>query len=159
MAIRKNRKCFECKQMFPSSQLIEYASLTSNISHSYCPTCLKLKQDRDLFSQTVCMIFGTKTPGPRMWTERKRLMENYGYSDEVIIDCLNYVYKVENHKVDIESLYLVTPVSVDRMMQYKRKNGRIGGTMPKYEKHLIPVSKEPEKELNLIDPDNLTEWD
>ena len=114
-------KCFECKQDFRREELINYTPLNSKIAHNYCRKCLEEKQQRENFSNKVCTIFGIKAPGPRIWTERKRLMDTFGYTDEIIIDCLDYIYNVENKKKLSESLYLVNPVSVDHMMTYKKR--------------------------------------
>lgn len=62
-----------------------------------------------------------KAPGPRIWTERKRLRDNYGYTDDVIINCLDYIYNIEHKKKLSESLCLITPISVDKMMKWKHK--------------------------------------
>ena len=79
MAGRAVKKCYGCKQEFRSEELVYYASPTANTGYNYCPKCLAEKQARERFSYKVCSIFGLKAPGPRIWTERKRLYEKYGY--------------------------------------------------------------------------------
>lgn len=113
-------KCYECKQGFPKETLIGYASPGSAVMHNYCSNCLKVKQERDRFAQKVCEIFGLKSPGPRIWTERKRLIDTYGYTDDTIIDCLDYLYNVKKLKKLSESLALVRPSNVERMKEWKR---------------------------------------
>lgn len=113
-------KCYECKESFPKETLVSYAAPGSTVMHNYCPKCLKEKQERDRFAQKVCEIFGLKSPGPRIWTERKRLFNTYGYTDGVIIDCLDYIYNVKKLKKLSESLALVTPPMVEKMKEWKR---------------------------------------
>jgi hypothetical protein len=117
---RTTKQCFECKEQFRIEELVDYAGPRAKVMHSYCPNCLKEKQSRDKFSDKVCTIFGLKSPGPRIWTERKRIIQNYGYTDDIIIDCLDYIYNVEKKKKLAESLCLVKPPIVDKMMRYKR---------------------------------------
>ena len=114
-------KCFGCKEEFRREELVGYAGLNSNTLHNYCPKCLKEKQSKDYFSSQVCKIFKLKAPGPRIWKERQRIQEKYGYTDEVIIDCLDYIYNIEKYKIYVESLCLVEPVMVEKMKAYKRQ--------------------------------------
>lgn len=118
------KQCYLCKQEFKKEELVDYASENAKIMHSYCPKCLKEKQEKDRFANVVCKIFGIKAPGPRIWTERKRLIETYGYTDNIIINCLEYIYNIEKKKKLAESLCLVKPPMVEKMMQYKREEER-----------------------------------
>lgn len=149
------KQCYSCKQQFRKSELVDYCSINSNTLHSYCPKCLAEKQERDLFSQKVCQIFGTKSPGPQIWTERKRLREKYGYTDSIIIDCLDYIYNVEKIKKKSETLYFVTPSMIEKMRQWKREeqqknNGIIAAYQTKYNEYIVPI-----KENNIS---NKTNW-
>ena len=67
-------------------------------SHSYVITqqnnCYEDNIEREKFSNKVCEIFGIKSPGPVIWTQRKKLRDTYGYTDSAIIDCLEYIYNV-----------------------------------------------------------------
>ena len=113
-------KCYGCKEDFRREELISYCSPNSKTSHNYCPKCYEEKISRENFSQTVCKIFGLKSPGPRIWKERQRIKETYGYTDETISDCLKYIYEIKGMKKLSESLYLVNPINVDQMMKLKR---------------------------------------
>lgn len=120
------RKCATCKQERRVEEMIQYTSLSGKTTYWYCPKCYEEKVSRDNFSTRVCALFGISTPGPQIWTERKRLREKYGFSDEEIIDTLDYLVRVEHKKILSESLYLVTPVNVLHMKDYKRKeNNRL----------------------------------
>lgn len=118
--LRPTLKCHECKEVFRREEMIAYASPNSKTSFNYCPKCYEEKLARENFSRTVCRIFGLKAPGPRIWKERERLRDTYGYTDDTIVDCLEYVYEVNNTKKLAESLCLVTPTNVEKMMQRKR---------------------------------------
>lgn len=48
------RTCYGCKEKFRKDELIEYASDAATIAHWYCPKCLREKQEREMFSNTVC---------------------------------------------------------------------------------------------------------
>lgn len=113
-------KCYGCKEDFLREEIINYCSPRAKTGHNYCPKCYKEKLAREEFYETVCKIFGLKAPGPRIWTDRERIQKKYGYTDETIIDCLKYIYEVQGIKKLTESLSLVTPINVDKMMAYKR---------------------------------------
>lgn len=140
------KQCYMCKEQFNKSELVDYSSAGATILHSYCPKCLIEKQEKDLFSQKVCQIFGLKAPGAKIWTERKKIKEKYGYTDQVITDCLDYIYNVEKIKKKSETLYFVTPSMVEKMQQWKRgaqkkNNGIIAAYQTKYVEHVVPVKE------------------
>lgn len=114
-------QCYKCKQQILRGDLVEYATPNSPTLHKYCPKCLAEQKSRDMFSQKVCYLFGLKTPGPRIWTERERIIKQYGYTDQTIIDCLDYIYNIEHKQKLAESICLVTPINVEKMLQYKKK--------------------------------------
>lgn len=160
MAGRAVKKCYGCKQEFRSEELVYYASPTANTGYNYCPKCLAEKQARERFSYKVCSIFGLKAPGPRIWTERKRLQDNYGYTDDVIVDCLDYIYNVEHTKKLSESLCLVNPATVEKMKRHKSAeeyNAQkiIDAMSQKIQKYVVPVRENKKEEKNAI---NLDEW-
>lgn len=154
------KQCFSCKEKFNKQELVDYASPYAKILHSYCPKCLKEKQAKDRFSDKVTLIFGIKAPGGRIWTERKRLIEKYGYTDDILIDCLDYIYKVEKKKVLAESLCLITPATVDKMRQYKREQEKqslslAAATNTSTQEYIVPIQENHKK--NIINYD-LDEW-
>lgn len=117
----KTKKCFGCKISFTEDQLTFYTTATAQTGHWYCKNCLHDKLEREKFSTTVCTIFGLRTPGPRIWTERKRLIDKYGYTDNTIIKCLNYLYNVEKKKKLADSLCLVNPTNVDKSIRWEKE--------------------------------------
>ena len=115
------RQCTGCKQEFRKTELVEYFSVTGKTSGWYCPKCLAEKQGREKFSNKICQIFGLKSPGPLIWTQRKRLQAEYGYTDDAIVDCLEYIYNVKKMNKLSESLGLVNPRSMEETRQWKIK--------------------------------------
>lgn len=149
--------CYECKQKFPQNDLIFYTPERAKTGHNYCKKCLEEKQARENFSNTVCKIFGLKAPGPRIWTERKRLHDKYGYTDNIIVRCLDYIYHIEMKKQLAESLCLVTPTMVEKMMRYERTQdikGRLFAINYNQEQneYIVPIREEVETP-QLDDPD------
>lgn len=118
--MKKTLQCFSCKQQFLREEIINHTGPRAKNGHNYCIDCLKKVQARELFSEKVCDIFGLKAPGPRIWKERERLIEKYGYTDQTIVNCLDYLYNVLGNKKLSESLCLVTPSNIEKMLQYKK---------------------------------------
>ena len=155
------RVCFNCKESFLKDDMIQYASTRAKQTHWYCPKCYKEKIERDNFTDIVCKIFGIKAPGPRIWKERKRLIDTYGYTDQTIIDCLDYLYNIKKMKKLSESLCLITPSTIQEMFNYKKqKSFEITYMTKAFEtemvEHIIPTPKR-KKQIKKIeyDPD---EW-
>jgi len=159
MAIRPTHKCHTCKEIFPNQEMINYASPKSQTAYWYCMKCYEERVAQDNFIMAVCSIFGIKNPGPRIWTERKRLIENYGYTDDMIVDCLDYIYNVEKKKKLTETLFLVNPYTMDKMKQYKKAQERASmqlaaATNTTMHEYIAPIQENPVKKKT-FDPD---EW-
>ena len=160
MATRATKQCFNCKQVFRKEELVDYASPNAQILHSYCPACLKEKQAKDNFSMKVCSIFQLKAPGPRIWNERKRLIDKYGYTDEIIIDCLDYIYNVEHAAKLAESLCLVNPTTVAKMQAYKSRQAYnsekiISAMREKFQTYVVKPREAPKQDVEYLNPDDL----
>jgi hypothetical protein len=100
-------------------------------------------------------------PGPRIWTERKRLIDTYGYTDQTIIDCLDYLYNVKKLKKLAESLCLVKPTTVNEMLQYKKRKAfeatQLGLAMQtETNEYIVPTPKK-KKQIKKIEY-NPDEW-
>lgn len=157
--ISTTKKCFGCKEEFRKEELVEYFSITGKTSNWYCPKCLAEKQARERFSNKVCEIFGIISPGPRIWTDRKRLKDTYGYTDDIIIDCLDYIYNVQKKNKLSESLALINPRSVANMkawkLDQKARASSIVAAIANTETHeyIVPVNekKREKKVTNLED--------
>lgn len=157
---RTTKMCHMCKQTFRTEEIVSYASPRSNTFYNYCPKCLEERQARDRFIDKVCTIFGLKAPGPRIWTERKRLIDTYGYTDDIIVDCLDYIYNVEKKKKLSESLCLVNPPTVEKMRKYKSReeyNAQklIDAMKTKIQTYVVPIRENKDEDKHAI---NLDEW-
>ena len=146
--MRMTRQCHRCHNNFNKSEMIQYAREGAVTMHWYCPDCLEEKKSQEHFENKVCTIFGIKSPGPRIWTDRKRLRETYGYTDNTIVDCLEYLYNVEHKQKLSESLCLINPSSVDRAIQWKRAQEKVADNLvaameytPK-KKIVVPIKEE-----------------
>ena len=141
MSARAIKQCCMCKEKFRREELIDYAAPGTKTMLSYCTKCLKEKQAREAFSNKVCMIFGLKSPGPRIWSERKRLQDTYGYTDETIINCL------------------VQPYMVEKMMRYQACQKReaaniVQATQGKVREHVVQIKENTTKKQESWDPDD-----
>ena len=158
---KTTKKCYTCQQIFRRDELVDYASPRAKIMQSYCPKCLAEKKLKDAFTEKVCFLFGIKMPGARIWAERRRLIDTYGYTDETIIDCLDYLYNVKKMKKLSESLCLITPTTVNEMFIYKKRKENEAKRMAEAmqienKKYIVPVQeKRKTKEIVTYDPD---EW-
>lgn len=112
-------KCNVCKEKFNKDDLIYYTTARAQKGFWYCPKCYKEKLNREYFFETVCSIFGIKAPGPRIWRDRQRLLRK-GYTDEIIVDCLDYIYSVKRYKKLSESLVLVKEDMINEMLKWKK---------------------------------------
>lgn len=127
-SVRAVLKCFGCKQPFRREELVQYVSDHAEIPHWYCSTCLAEKEEKDYFYVEICKLFGLKAPGAKIWTQRKRIIDTYGYDDKTIIECLKFLFETTNVK-KLESLGLVTPQSVEAMRAWKREKEQLGNNV------------------------------
>ena len=153
------RKCYGCKQDIRKDEMIQYSTLSGKTSYWFCKPCYEERIAREKFQLKVCSIFGIKAPGPRIWTERKRLMNTYGYTDDAIVDCLDYIYNVEHMNKLTESLALVNPRSMANMKAWraykKAQASSIAAAIAHTEmkEYVAPVQENTtkKKEINLDD--------
>ena len=153
------RTCFECKKEFRKTDMVEYASLRAKTPHWYCRDCLIKKQERDRFSDKVCEIFGITQPGPRIWTERKRIQDTYGYTDDTIIRCLDYIYNTLGYTKLTESLCLVKPSMVNEMIKYENKkkvlgNQFVNAIQTEYKEYVVPIRENTKSNKVIWNPDD-----
>jgi hypothetical protein len=154
-----SRKCSGCGETFRKTEMVEYFSPTGKTSHWYCPKCLEEKQARERFANKVCQLFGIKAPGPVIWTQRKRLQNEYGYTDDAIIDCLDYIYNVKKMKKLSETLGLVNPRNMEETRAWKEKKKAEGASLAaavantQMKEYIVPVreNKSKKKETSLDD--------
>ena len=153
------RKCHGCGQDIRKDEMIQYTTLSGKSSYWFCKDCYEEKILREKFQLKVCEIFGIKAPGPRIWTERKRLKNTYGYTDSAIIDCLDYIYNEKKMSKLAESLALVNPRSMMEMKAWRsNKKAQASGIAAaiintEMKEYNAPVreNKTKKKEINLDD--------
>ena len=157
--MKMTRKCYGCKQDILKDEMVQYSTVSGKTSYWYCRDCYEEKIARERFQNKVCEIFGIKTPGPLIWTQRKRLQDEYGYTDDAIVDCLDYIYNVEHMNKLKESLGLVNPRSMNNMKAWRAKKkakvsslaAAIANTEMK--EYIVPIQEKKKKkeEINLDD--------
>ena len=142
--------CYKCHYSFRAEELVSYCTITSKVAHKYCPKCLEWVQADERFRMEVCRIFGLKGPsvGAQINNEREKLMTEYGYTMDTIIECLRYVYDIKKIKPKKATLYFVTPSMIDEMMKYKRIQTAEGNSLAQamnvttITEHIVPQKKE-----------------
>ena len=153
------RKCYGCKQDIRKDELIQYASISGKTTYWFCKSCYEEKLAREKFQLKVCQIFGLKSPGPLIWTQRKKLRDTYGYTDDAIIDCLDYIYNVEHMNKLKESLGLVNPRSMANMKKWRAEKKAVAGSLAaamstmETKEYVVPIKENTRKkqEINLDD--------
>jgi len=78
-------------------------------------------------------------------------MDTYGYTDNVIADCLDYLYNVKKVKKLSSSLALVNPRNVEEMKKYKRNQTASVGTIAaaasvEIKEYSAPIQENKEKQ-------------
>ena len=157
--MKETRVCVSCHKTFLKDDMAKYASTRSATMQWYCRKCLEEKKSREEFSDQVCRIFGIKAPGPRLWRDRANLIEKYGYTDSLIVQCLDYISNVKKFKKYAESLCLIKPKLVDEMLAYKKaqlvNNNRIISAMnQETNEYIVPIEKHKEEKKTKINPDD-----
>lgn len=112
----KTRVCCKCKQIGLKDDMIS----TDGKAPWYCKECHEKALETARFEETVCRIFNVKKPGAYVWKQRGKIIEEYGYTDQIITDTLNYIYSVKGYKPLATSICLVKPPMVEEMLQYKK---------------------------------------
>lgn len=155
-----SKRCWKCHDNFRKDELIDYCAPGYKTYHSYCKKCLKEQQDFDALKLKIVSIFGNDQKlWPRIMKDRKRIIMQYGYTDNTISDCLDYLYNVLKLKVLSKSLCLVTPTNVEKMKQYKRQQSTAAGQLAAAA--AIEIVEKPVSIQENIDEEqeeNLDEW-
>lgn len=160
MKPKTSHQCFGCKEVFRDEELIQYTPPGREKMHRYCKKCYENKLARERFTEKVCSLFGLKKPGPKLWTQRERIINEYGYTDDTIIACLDYIYNVKKNVKKMPTLYYVTPPMVDEMRQYMRAEEAKGmalaqATLQEKYNHIVPIKENETNQKQIYDPD---EW-
>lgn len=153
-------KCFKCKELFLPTELTSYAAPYAKVMHNYCAKCLIEKQQNDLFRIKVASIFGDNADWSAISKQRTNLITKYGYTDTVIADCLDYLYRIKKKKIERYDLIGVNVYSINEMKKYKRSQLMSVGTITAAAKTQIKeynVSTE-ENKVKPKDTWNLDDW-
>lgn len=148
--------CSECSKQklpvksFPRDQIIELNG------RKLCPQHYKEAVATAKFNMFVCELFGIKSAGPLIYTQRKKLHEQ-GYTDETIMHTLEYIFRVKKMNKSFESLGLV-PKMVDEAYEYhlSQKGKTVELQENKVVEHVVSIKK-PEKKKDLISFDFLND--
>lgn len=110
--MRTTLKCFVCKLSFEKETLINYNA------NNYCKKCYEEKRAAERFADFVCRLFSIKSPGPKIYSQRKMLKQKYGFTDDTIVMALDYLFNIKKLDKSFESLGLINPESVDEARSY-----------------------------------------
>lgn len=157
--MKLTRKCAGCKQEIRKTEMIQYSSPSGKTSYWFCKECYADKIARERFQTKVCQIFGIQSPGPLIWTQRKRLIDTFGYTDDAIVDCLEYIYNVKKMNKLKESLGLVNPRSMAEMKKWRTEKKALAGSLAaamaamETTEYVVPTRENTNKkeEINLDD--------
>ena len=111
-----NLKCKECKKFFPKEELISYGP-RGGYQFNYCNDCYTKKRKREQFADYICNLFKLRAPGPMIYSQRKKLNEQ-GFTDEVILMTLKYLYEVRGYDSSLANLSLVNLTSIEEAKDY-----------------------------------------
>lgn len=103
--------CTSCKNRFYRNDLIPYKGL------NYCQDCYAAKLAREKFSEEICSLFGIMTPGPRIWKQRKDMIAQYNYTDDMIILAIKYAKYVKKMQ-DFGYSIGIAPYVMDEAIKY-----------------------------------------
>lgn len=121
MYLKPTLKCHKCGEQFPRDDLVEYVTRRAINPQRFCPQCLKKIQEEEYFYKRITEFYKDDISWSTINKRRKALYETYGYTDNTIIDCLEYAYTVKGYVVLEKILGIVKPPLVEEMLQYKRE--------------------------------------
>lgn len=163
-ALRELLTCAECSKQkreikkYPRNQIVNFKS------RNLCPSCYQQALANEKFNTFICELFGIKSPGPKIYAQRKRLREEYGYTDATIMKTLDYLFNVEKKNKSFESLGLVNPKNVEEAIKYYQKKEYELEQMKEAAKQnqeirtaIVPMKKK-QKEKKKINLDEIN-WD
>lgn len=67
--------------------------------HYYHTGCYAKKLIRRELFDYICRLMNLKSPGPIIYAQRKKYINEYGYTDEGILNTLKYIYEVKHMSV------------------------------------------------------------
>ena len=111
-------KCFECKENVLADDAVKADG------HCFHPKCYGIVLDKKNLMAYICKLFGLKSPGPVIYSQRKTFMEKYKYTDAGMLKTLQYLYEVQKTKIEgaKERIGLI-PYAYDEAQEYFKKEG------------------------------------
>ena len=154
--LRELLTCAECSKQKREIKKHPRKEIINFNGRNLCPNCYKQAKENEEFKIFICELFGVKSPGPKIYSQRKRLKEQYGFSDTTIMRTLEYIFRVKKMNKAFESLGLVTPAMVEEAHQYylSQKGKVVELREVKTVEHIVPI-KEAERKKNLLSYDFL----
>ena len=158
-------KCQGCKQEFRREEITPYRPITcKKTTYNYCKKCLEQQMAKDNYKKSIYKLFGMM-PMAKANTQKKRLQEKYGYTDDVILDTIFYAFNIKGLKPMADKKYgpsigFINPSLVDEMNRYKRagegrKNLIDNLSNTKYKYEYIDVKENKDNQIKLTDLNNL----
>lgn len=157
MSLKETLTCSECSRqklpvkVFPRGEIVNFNN------RNLCPQHYKEAVEKQKFNNYICELFGIKSPGPKIFNQRKHLNEQ-GFTDETICHTLDYLFNVKKLNKAYESLGLVNQKTVDEAYDYhlSQKGKTVELKENKVVEHIVSVKKT-ERKKNLLDYDFLEE--
>lgn len=150
-----NVTCGECKHIVNKENAIYEKP---KYYHQECYA--KLLQRRELYDY-CCKLFHLKSPGPAIYTQRKRFVEQLGYTDEDILKTLRYIYEVKKKSIKgaDERIGLV-PYFYDEAMKYWKRQyekqmeiaNEMAQRIEESQKEIVITPQKPARTVKQIDP-------
>lgn len=159
MAIAPSLTCVNCHQKFSRKEIVNFNG------KNLCFECHKEASEKNAFDIFICQLFGLKKPGPKIYSQRKNLLER-GYSLNAIRQTLDYLFNIKglSKKEATIGILLTNPEYFDEAKEYYRKenqnieNWSIAAQEQAAAKRFIVPIRESVKEQKKINLDEIN-WD
>ena len=150
-----------CKQDVNKEDVVRISN------YNYHPHCAEQKKEKDELTDFICKLFGFKAPGPRIYAQIKKFVNDNGYTYKEIRLTLDYFFNVKKNDINKANQGIgIVPYVYDDAKEYYQKMAfkqhkiaeKIQKDMGK-EKKTIVVKKtgEVKPRITLVDMDSLLE--
>lgn len=147
--------CSECSRLKLPVKVYPRGEIIIFNNRKLCPKHYKEAVENEKFNNYICELFGIKSPGPLIFTQRKRLNEQ-GFTDETICHTLDYLFNVKKLNKAFESLGLINSQTVEEAYNYhlSQKGKTVELKENKVVEHVVSVKKK-ERKKNILEYDFL----
>lgn len=155
MPLKETLTCYECSRLKLPVKVFPRGEIVNFNGRNYCPQHYKEAVERQKFNNYVCELFGIKSPGPKIFNQRKRLNEQ-GFTDATICHTLDYLFNIKKMSKAYESLGLINQRTVDEAYEYhlSQKGKTVELKENKIVEHTVSVKKT-ERKKNILEYDFL----